>query len=52
VAQDAEVTLGVTAASRTGGGGAASDQRRETKEERAEWAAKARWAGFRNGKQK
>jgi hypothetical protein len=37
--------LSATAADRMGGGGAASDRRRETKEERAEWAAKARWAG-------
>jgi hypothetical protein len=36
--------------SRTGGAGATSDRRREMKEERAELAAKARWAGFRNGK--
>jgi hypothetical protein len=33
----------VTAVGRTGGGGAASDRRRETKEERVEWSAKARW---------
>jgi hypothetical protein len=35
-----------------GGGGAASDWRRERKEERAEWATKAGWASFGNGKQK
>jgi hypothetical protein len=50
VAWDAEAALGVTAVGRTGGGGAASDWRRETKEERAEWAAKNGWAGFGNGK--
>jgi hypothetical protein len=45
VAWDEETALGVTAADRTGGGGATSDRRRETKEERAEWAEKAEWAG-------
>jgi hypothetical protein len=50
VAWDAEAVLGATAAGRTGDGGATSDQRRESKEERVEWAAKAGWAGFRNGK--
>jgi hypothetical protein len=41
----AEAALGVTAASRMGSGGAPSDRRTEMKEERAEWAAKARWGG-------
>jgi hypothetical protein len=50
VARDAEAVLGATAAGRTGDGGATSDQRRESKEERVEWAAKAGWAGFKNGK--
>jgi hypothetical protein len=45
VVRDAEAVLNAMAAGRTGGGGTASDRRRETKEERAEWAAKARWAG-------
>jgi hypothetical protein len=36
----------MTAAGRTGGGGAASDRMRETKEERAEWAAEAGVAGW------
>jgi hypothetical protein len=35
VAQDVEAVLDTTA----------SDRRRETKEEQAEWAAKAGWAG-------
>jgi hypothetical protein len=51
-AQDAEVVLSMTAVGRTGSGGAASDRRRETKEERVEWSAKAGWAGFKNGNQK
>jgi hypothetical protein len=45
VALDVEAALGAMAAGRTGGGGMASDWRREMKEERAEWAAKAGWAG-------
>jgi hypothetical protein len=52
MARDAEATLGVTTAGQTGGGGAASGRMRETKEERAEWAAKVGWAGFENVKQK
>jgi hypothetical protein len=51
-AWDAKVALSATAAGWMGSGGAASDWRRETKEERAEWAAKAGWGGFGNGKQK
>jgi hypothetical protein len=43
--QDVEVALGTTVVGRTGGGGMASDRRRETKEERAEWAKKAGWVG-------
>jgi hypothetical protein len=39
-AWDTEAALDAMAAGRTGGGGEASDQRRETKEERVEWAAK------------
>jgi hypothetical protein len=50
VAQDTEPVLGAMVARRTGGGGGASDRWTETKEERADWAAKAGWAGFRNGK--
>jgi hypothetical protein len=45
VTQDVEVALGTTAVGWTGGGGMASDWRRETKEEWAEWAEKAGWAG-------
>jgi hypothetical protein len=45
VARDTEAALGTMAAGRMGGGGAASDRRREMKEERVEWAAKAGWAG-------
>jgi hypothetical protein len=45
VAWDAEAVLGATAAGWMGSGDAATDQRRETKEERVEWAAKAGWAG-------
>jgi hypothetical protein len=52
VARDVEAALSATVASRMGGGGAASDRRRETKEERAEWATKAGWVGFGNGKRK
>jgi hypothetical protein len=47
-----EVALNVMAAGLPDGGGVASNRRRDTKEERAEWAAKAGWAGFRNGKRK
>jgi hypothetical protein len=36
-----EAVLGMTTVNWMGGGGMASDQRRETKEERAEWAAEA-----------
>jgi hypothetical protein len=49
-AREAEATLDMTIAGWTGNGGTTSDWRRETKEERAEWTAKAQWAGFRNGK--
>jgi hypothetical protein len=52
VAWDVEAALGVTIAGQTGGGGATSGRMRETKEEWAEWAAKAGWAGFENVKQK
>jgi hypothetical protein len=52
MARDTEAALGATAVGWTRAGGVASDQRRETKEERAEWVAKARWAGFRNAKRK
>jgi hypothetical protein len=48
-ARDIEAALSAMAAGRTGGGGMALDRRTETKE-RAEWAAKARWDGFGNGK--
>jgi hypothetical protein len=49
-ARDVLAALGVMVAGQTRGGTAASDWRRETKEERAEWAAKIGWAGFRNQK--
>jgi hypothetical protein len=52
VARDTEAVLDTMAPGRTGSGGTASDRRREMKEERAEWAAKAGWANFGNGKQK
>jgi hypothetical protein len=51
-AQDREATLDATTADRTSSGDTASDRRRETKEDMAEWAAKATWASFRNGKRK
>jgi hypothetical protein len=44
--QQTGAALDATAAGQTGGGGAASDRMRETKEERAEWAAKAGVAGW------
>jgi hypothetical protein len=45
MAQDVEAALSATAVGRMGVGGVASDRWREMKEERAEWAAKARWTG-------
>jgi hypothetical protein len=52
MAWDVEAALGATAADRTGGGGTASDQRRDRKEERTKWAAKAGWASFGNFQRK
>jgi hypothetical protein len=47
-----EAVLGATALGRMGSGSVASSQRREMKEERPEWAARAGWASFKNGKRK
>jgi hypothetical protein len=49
MAQDVEAALSATAVGRMGVGGVASDRWREMKEERAEWAAKARWTGWLGG---
>jgi hypothetical protein len=51
-ARGMEAVLGATALGRMGSGSVASGQRREMKEERPEWAARAGWASFRNGKRK